>query len=115
MSDGPFTTNADSTGTAVLTIPAPVSGRRWIIWQMTVETIPVRSGSQATIRRNSRYITSTVSASGSSAQGPPALAFNPGDILTVTWTGMTQGDECICTVLYEEVGAGGKGSQFGLV
>jgi hypothetical protein len=115
MVDLPSSGLADSTGTCVVTLAEPQGGLRWIIWQMTVETIPVRSGAQATIRRNGRYITSTISASGSSAQGPPALAFNPGDVITVTWTGMTQGDECIVTTLYEEAQAGGKGSQFGLV
>ena len=115
MTDLPVSAIADSTGTAVVTLPPVQGGLKWIIWQITVETIPVRTGNQATVRRNGRYISSTVTGSNASAQGPPALNYNPNDVVTVTWTGMTQGDECIATILYEEAPFGGKGSQFGLV
>jgi hypothetical protein len=106
---------ADSTGTGTITFAPVQGGLQWIIWQIAVETIPVRTGNTATLRRNGRYISSTVTGSSASSQGPPALAYNPGDTMTMTWTGMTEGDECIVTVLYEQVLSGGKGSSFGLV
>lgn len=115
MTDLPTSALSNSAGVATVTLPQPQGGIRWIIWQLTVETIPVVTGAQATVRRNGRYITSTVAGSGSSAQGPPALAYNPGDQLQVIFTNAGVNTECVVTLLYEEAPAGGKGSQFGLV
>lgn len=115
MADTSLTATANSSGIAVVSFAHNKSGLRWIVWQLTVETIPVRGGAQATIRRNGRYITSTIVGSGSSAQGPPALKMEPNDVLTCTWTGLTAGDEAILLFLYEEVPWGNAGSTFGLV
>ena len=116
MSDKPFSmfVPVGQTG-GTITIEHGKSGLQWIIWQLTVETIPARLSAQATLRKNGRYVTSTIVGSGSSAQGPPAILLNSNDVLTVLWIGMQAGDELIATPFYEEVPWGQHGTGFGLV
>jgi hypothetical protein len=113
--DKSFTGTADGTGIATVQVPGPPSGRQWIVWQISVGTVPARSGVTATITRNGRYLTSTIVGGGSSAQGPPALLVAPTDNLVCVWNGLTTGDESIITLWYEETAFGQSGSTFGLV
>lgn len=113
--DKSFTAIAIAGGTATVDITPVPGGLQWIVWQFTVETIPVRGAAQATVRRNGRYLTSTIVGSSSSAQGPPSLQLAPSDELTCTWVGLTVGDEAILTLFYEETEMGGHGSGFGIV
>lgn len=113
--DRPVTATADVNGNATALMKVDKSGVQWHVWQVSVETIPVRSSSRATLRRNGRYVSSTITGSGATAFGPPALLLNQNDQLTVDWIGMTAGDECIATPFYEEVQWGQPGTGFGLV
>lgn len=115
MTEFASTANADSTGSATVTVVHGKSGLQWILWQLTIETIPTRTAASAVVRRNGAYITSSIIGSGSSAQGPPAIVLNDSDVLSVTWSNMTQGDECIARLLYEEVPYGQMGSTYGRV
>jgi len=111
----PITATADASGKASCLIALNKSGLNWIVWQVSVESIPVRSSANAVLRRNGIFVSSTIVGSASSAQGPPAFLLHQGDLLTVDWIGMTSGDECIATAFYEEVPIGQVGSGFGLV
>lgn len=105
MADYAQTATADSSGNCTLTFDGTAipSGMQWIIAQITIETIPVRGSARCTVRRNGRYITSSIVGSGSSAQGPPYLLLNGTDTLSASWVGMQQGDECVLLLLYEQV------------
>lgn len=113
--DKVYSASADSTGTAVATVDNIPTGVNWIVWQTSVESSPFRSGANATMRRNGRYVTSTIQGGGSSAQGPPALLLTPNDTVTMTWKGLTAGDQGLMTLFVEEVSPGSHGSAFGLV
>lgn len=115
MADFPQTGTANASGNATVTYQHNKTGIWWIIWQWTVETIPFRSGARSATRRNGRYVASTVSGGGASAQGPPAMLLEPSDVLEFTWTGLTLGDQAIATLYYEEVPAGTHGTSFGLI
>lgn len=100
--------------TATVTIQPGRSGLDWIVWQMTVTSIPRRGGGQVTVNRDGIYLTSTIIIP-SSAQGPPAIVLHDSSVLESAFTGMVAGDECIVTLLYEEVPWGEHGTSFGLV
>lgn len=95
---------AGASGTAVVTISGESvpTGIVYVISQLSVETLPVRTSATATVRKNGRYISSTAQGSASSAQGPPYISITSHDVLTITWTGMTLNDSCIATLLYNE-------------
>lgn len=95
---------AGSSGTATLTISGESipTGVIWVVSQISVETLPVRVTASATVRKNSRYITSSSQGSASSAQGPPYISLSSHDVFTIVWTGLTLNDACIATLLYTE-------------
>lgn len=115
MTELSATAIANAAGVAVVTYNHNKGGIWQILWQTTVETNPVVGTARATVRRNGRYISSTLSGSGASAQGQPALKLEASDVLTVTWVGLTAGTQGIALFLFEEVPAGSIGSTFGLV
>lgn len=92
--------------TAQVVLENVPTGRQWVVSQISVETIPPRNTAQATVKLNGRYITSTVLGKGSSAQGPPFLTLTSNDDLTIDWSGMTAGDNCIGNFIYNESQAG---------
>lgn len=114
MPDQPFSAVATTTAVTV-TINGPQSGLQWIVWQLSVETIPFRPGAVAVVKRNGRLVTSTVNGGRSAAQGPPALRISSSDVLTIDWTAVHVGDEAVCTLYYEETQWDQYGSTFGLV
>lgn len=95
---------AGANGTATVTVSGESvpSGIIYVVSQLSVETLPVRTTATATVRKNGRYLSSTAQGSASSAQGPPYISLSSHDILTITWTGMTLNDSCIATLLYNE-------------
>lgn len=98
---------AGSDGTAVITFAGIVpTGLVWVIEQISVETIPARSGATVTIRKNGRFQTSSPLGSGATAQGPPTLWQRSHDVVTVNWSFLTQGDSCVATLTYSEYVAG---------
>lgn len=100
--------------TATVTIQHGKAGLDWIVWQATVQSIPRRGGSNTTMYRDGTYITSSIVVP-ASAQGPPSLLLHDINVLDTVFAGMTAGDECLVTLLYEEVPWGQHGSAFGLV
>lgn len=115
VADKTFSTFATGTSSQILTLGQPPSGLQWIVWQLTVQTIPFEAGATAIVKRNGLYITSSVSGGRASAQGPPALRFLDTDVYTVQWDGVNSGDELICVILFEETQWNQYGSTFGLV
>lgn len=102
MADHTETATADSTGTAVVNFETISPGLQWVISQISLETTPFRVGASCVVRRGGRYLTSTIIGSGDTAYGPPSIILLRGVLLTCTWTGLTQGDEAIATIWYEE-------------
>lgn len=94
---------AGAAGTATTTMGPIPTGVQWTVWQISVETNPARAGSSVVVRKNFRIVSSAaLSLGAASAQAPPALVINPGDLLTATWAGMTAGDNCLVTWFYSE-------------
>lgn len=95
---------AGASGTATLTISGESipTGVVWVVSQISIETLPVRTTASATVRLNGRYISSSAQGSASSAQGPPYISLTSHDVLTIVWTGLTLNDSCIGTLLYNE-------------
>lgn len=93
---------ANSAGTATVTYQHGKAGIQQVISQISVESIPKRLGSQAEVRLNGRYVTSTNAGSNQSASGPPYLVLDSFDTITVTWTGLTSGDQAILTLFLTE-------------
>lgn len=90
-------------GTASITLAGIPTGVQWTVYQISTETSTPRSGSSVTVRKNGRFITSGPLALGAlSAQGPPFILVHPGDQLVASWAGMTAGDTCFVTWLYQE-------------
>jgi hypothetical protein len=114
MADFTFSKIAAAT-TDTLRIDGPASGLQWIIWQLSVETIPFEAGATVIVRRNGRLITSSVSGGRAAAQGPPAVKLTNSDVLDITWQGVAIGDELVCTLMVESVFWGELGTSFGLV
>ncbi len=100
--------------TSTVSIQHGKSGIDWIVWQMTVQSIPRRGSANVTVTRDGLYITSSLVVP-SSAQGPPSIVLHTGSVLDTAFAGMLARDECLVTLLYEEVPWGQHGSQFGLV
>jgi hypothetical protein len=109
------TANADSSGNAELDFAHGKGHVWWIVWQVTVQSVPFRSGARVSIFVNGQYRTSSVNGGADSAQGPPAWTLYSDDTLSAQWTGLTVGDEVILQLLYEEVPIGQYGSGFGAV
>lgn len=115
MSDAAYSAIADSTGTGVVTFSSVPAGLVWVVSQMSFETNPVALGSLVTIRRNDRFISQGYG-SASTASGTPFLLLNPTDIMSFTWTGMSEGDECIVTLYYTQTTwQAGQTSTIGIV
>lgn len=90
-------------GTGVTTMGPIPTGLQWTVYQIAAETVPARSGSVITVRKNGRFITNApLSLGASSAQGPPFILVNPGDQLTAAFSGMVNGDTALVTWLYRE-------------
>lgn len=88
---------------------------RWVVWQLSVESNPIRSSAVvSSVRRNGRYLTSSILVP-SAAQGPPSIMLEASNVLEVKFDNMVAGDDAIVTLWYEEVQSGQYGSQFGLV
>lgn len=102
MSDYTQTAIADSTGAAVVSISLNNAGLVWVVAQVSNESVPFRVGATAIIRRNGRFIAGTSIGSADTAYGPPAILLRSGDVLTVTWAGLTKGDQAIATAFYDE-------------
>lgn len=102
MSDYTQTAIADATGAAVATISLNNSGLVWIVAQISVETVPFRVGCTAVIRRNGIFVAGSPQGSSDTAYGPPAILLRTGDQLTVTWAGLTKGDQGKATAFYAE-------------
>jgi hypothetical protein len=113
--DYPQAITAPAGGTAVMTLSPVPTGLEWVVSQINNETIPARNGATITIRKNGRYITSSPLGSGASASGPPFITITSHDVLTLTWTGMTQGDTCIGVLLYSEYVVGALPPQISVV
>jgi hypothetical protein len=97
------TAKAAADGTASITLAGIPSGLQWTVYQISTETSTPRSGSSVTVRKNGRFITSGPLPLGQlSAQGPPFILVNPGDQLVASWAGMTAGDTCYVTWLYQQ-------------
>lgn len=94
-----YTTTATAAGVAEIE-HRPRSANRQIVKQVAVET-PGRSGGIASIRINGFLIT-PVTASMDAAGGDPPIPLDPGDVMTVLWTGMPVGQLCKATVFWEE-------------
>lgn len=90
-------------GTASITLTGIPNGVQWTVYQISTETSTARSGSSVTVRKNGRFITSGPLPLGQlSAQGPPFILVQPRDLLVCLWAGMTLGDTCLVTWLYQE-------------
>jgi len=97
------TAKVAANGTASVTLGPIPSGLQWTVYQISTETSTPRSGSSVTIRKNGRFISSGPLPLGSlSAQGPPFILVNPSDQLVASWAGMTAGDTCFVTWLYQQ-------------
>lgn len=94
---------ADASGSGTVTFNELPTGIQWIVYQTSVETIPVGVGCSAYIRKNGRLISSTPFGSSSSAAGPPAITINPGDDFSVDWEGAPVGSSLVATIFYTEV------------
>lgn len=78
---------ADSSGNGTVTIAEVPTGIQWVVSQVGIETVPAGTAVPAVIRLNGRFVTSSANASSDAAQGPPYITINPGDQLTITWSG----------------------------
>lgn len=94
---------ADANGAGSVRFDQLPTGIQWIVYQTTVETAPQGVGCSAFVRLNERLISSTPFGSSASASGPPAITLNPGENLTVNWTGAPVGSSLIATLMYQEI------------
>jgi len=113
--DRTFTTIAKATTGQILTVDGPNSGLQWVIYQLSVETIPFRAGAIVVVRRNGRIITSSSSGGRASAQGPPAILMSNSDEITVQWDNVTPNDELLVTLFYTEQPFGAVPIGYGVV
>lgn len=95
-------TVAPASGTVAINFQHYKTGLQWIVSQLTNSTSPFRVGSVLTVTLNGGYVTSTPLASGDAATGPPFIKLEASDVLTFTFTGMTQGDQCVAGIFYTE-------------
>ena len=102
MTDYTEETTAGSDGTGTITFSPLSPGLTWVVAQFSLETTPFRVGCVCTVRKNGRFLTSTILGSGDTAYGPPAIILNRGDTLAFKWSGLTQGDQCVATLFYNE-------------
>jgi hypothetical protein len=97
------TAKAAANGTASVTLGPIPTGVQWTVYQISTETSTPRPGSSVTVRKNGRFITnSPLSLGAASAQGPPFILAHPSDQVTASFAGMTVGDTCFVTWLYQE-------------
>lgn len=115
MGDRVFSTIATGTTGQVLQMEGPVSSLQWVIYQLSVETIPLEIGASVVVRRNGRIITTTSSGGRAAAQGPPAILFTNSDELSATWDGVQIGDQLLCTLMYTEQEWGAIPTGYGVV
>lgn len=74
----------------------------WDISQVSVTVSPARAGCVATIFLNGYYHCSTIAGSGDTAQGPPDIEFNPGDVITVVFVGGSANGIATVFLYYDE-------------
>jgi hypothetical protein len=95
------TGQADSSGTATVTISPDKSGIQWAVAQIACESFPARTTAQVVTRFNGSLLT-TSAVIPSVASGAPAITLQAIDQLTFLFTGLTQGDTTNVTIYYNE-------------
>lgn len=92
----------DSTGTGRVDISPDITAVEWDVYQVSVQTNPIRSGCIAAMYFNDAYIHHTMFGSQDSASGAPNTVLNPQDIFTVVWTGGTAQAQATVSIWYSE-------------
>ena len=94
-----YTGTANASGNVTVTINDVQSGLLRVIAQISVECITAfRPGAACVIRRNGRFVTSTIIASGDTAYKEPFLQQTNTDTITCDFTGFTNKDNVAVTV-----------------
>jgi hypothetical protein len=102
MTDYTQSVTVGAAGTASIDFSPTSPGLNWVVAQFSLETQPFRVGCTCIVRKNGRFLSSTILGSGDTAYGPPAIILYRGDILNFFWNGLQNGDECIATLFYNE-------------
>lgn len=90
----------DASGNATVEI-VPTSAYAWSVTQVSVELAAAPAGAQCSLRLNGVFITALI-ATGDVASGDPPILIQPGDRLTVDWTGCTPGSVGTVLAIYDE-------------
>lgn len=89
-----------ATGRATISLtPSGMYG--WTVDQVSVEMLTAPSGAECYLRRNGSMV-SPIIPTASVVDGAPAVILNPGDVLTVEWSGCTPGDTAKATFMYDD-------------
>lgn len=97
----PVTAIAGAAGTAQVRIQHGRSGLQWVVSQISVQSIPLRTGATVTVNLNGQYWTST-SVLPATASGQPFITLNASDLLTADFAFLTVGDSAILNLFYVE-------------
>lgn len=85
-----------------LTIPfGPPGNQAWEISQVSIEMPTAPVGSRVEVRYMNSFVDAPSSAKRASAGGDPPIYLQPGERMTVEWTGCTTGDPGNILVVYK--------------
>lgn len=100
VTDEPFTARVVG-GTATVTFKTPSNRSVYTVQQVSVEYANAPIGCACVIRKNRSLITPMV-ATGDAASGDPPIVLRGNDVMTVTFTGATNGDIVNVFVIYDD-------------
>lgn len=90
----------NASGAATITV-TPTGAYPWTVDQVSTEYPTAPSGCVCSLRRNGSQVSNLV-ATGDVADGPPPVVLNPGDRMTIEWTGATAGQTVKAWYTYDD-------------
>lgn len=96
----PYAATVNASGVVEIDI-TPTRSWSWLVTQVSVKLAGAPVGTTAEMLVNGSFVTKLV-ATGGVASGTPSVLLDPGDTLTVRWTGATPGQTATATVFYDE-------------
>lgn len=89
-------------GTAVISF-SPSGVYPYSVDQVSTDYPAAPSGCTSALKRNGSQVTVLI-ATGDVADGAPAVILNPGDVMTVEWSGAKSGDVVKALVMFDDGG-----------
>jgi hypothetical protein len=95
-----YSATVAANGTASIRV-SPNGIHPWSVDQVSTEYADAPLGAVTYLRRNGNLITYMI-ATGDVADGAPAVVLNPGDVMTIEWTGADPGDLVKAWITYDD-------------